>query len=278
MNPQIKLIILALTTFSCSDPTTKEDKLVTPNVQQKKENIFELVSDFPIIKDTSRFIHDLRQSFNLKVHESPVQKKNEKITSFKKVKLYGSEKDFIFIEYDWNVGSMADYPWRYQLLMTTDGKLIKSLNGLRFEFVKIFPQQNPFLLILIASAQGNGGHEIYTISSDSLENIYEGYFDYTVQTYDAHHDNSIYEPEELILKIKDYNNDGMNDIAFVGTKLIIQGQTKNGEWFDRETLKNGKTITYSAKNPFKKIPIEFVFFYDKKSEHFIAKENYGEQY
>ena len=59
--------------------------------------------------------------------------------------------------------------------------------------------------------------------------------------------------------------------------VLIQGQTKDGVWFDSETI-NGKTITYSIDNPFKNIPVEFVFLYDKQSGHFIAKENYKERY
>jgi len=278
MKTMLTLTILTLTTFGCANKQTpKDEKLTMTETQQKTEKVFKRVADFPTIKDTTQFIIELRRTFNLEVHESPVQKENKKITVFKKVKLYGSDKDFIFIEYDRNVGSMAEFPWKYQLILTTDGKLVKSLSGQRFNFVTIFPNQNPFLLTVTATAKGNGGHEIYKISADTLQNVYEGYFDYAVRTYDAHQDNRIYEPNELTLKIKDYNNDGFNDIAFVGKIVLIQGQTKNGDWFDSETI-NGKTITYSVDNPFKKIPVEFVFLYDKQTGHFKAKENYTEKY
>lgn len=244
---------------------------------QITDTIFKQVADFPTIEDTTKFIADLRQIFKLEVDESPVQKANEKITTFKKVKIYGSDKDYFLIEYDYGDGSMASYPWKYQLLLTTDGRLVKLLSGQRFDFVTIFPNQNPFLLTVTATAKGNGGHELYKFSSDTLENVYEGYFDYAVRTYDAHEDNRIYEPNELTLKIKDYNNDGFNDIAFVGKIVLIQGQTKSGDWFDSETI-NGKTITYSIDNPFKKIAVEFFFLYDKQTGHFKAKENYTEKY
>jgi hypothetical protein len=45
------------------------------------------------------------------------------------------------------------------------------------------------------------------------------------------------------LKIKDYNNDGFNDIAFVGKIVFIQGQTKIGDWFDSETKKGKNSFT-----------------------------------
>jgi hypothetical protein len=278
MKTLLTLTILTLTTFGCSNKQTpKDEKLPVTETQEKADTIFRQVTDFPTIKDTTKFIADLRKIFELEVDESPVQKANEKITTFKKVKIYGSNNDYFFIEYDYGDGSGAAFPWKYQILLTTDGKLVKTLSGQRFEFVEIFKNENPFLLTVNGTYKGNGGHELYKFSADTLENVYEGYFDYAIRTYDAHQDNTIYKPNELTLKIKDYNNDGFNDIAFVGKIVFIQGQTKIGDWFDSET-KKGKTITYSVDNPFKKIPVEFVFLYDKQTGHFKAKENYTEKY
>ena len=245
-----------------------------PETQGKTEKVFRHVSDFPTIKDTTQFITDLRQTFDLEVDESPYQKANEKISTYRKVKLYGSDKEYIFIEYDYKDGCMAAYPWKYQLLLTTEGKLIKSIAGQRFEFVEIFPNQNPFLLSVIATAKGNGGHEIYKITADTLENVYEGY---GIQTFDGHQDNKIFEPNELKLVVKDFNGDGFNDVVFEGNLVYIQGKTKDGDWYDTETI-NGKTITYSIDNPFKKVPIKFVFLYDTKTGHFNAKENFNKKY
>lgn len=278
MKTLLTLTILTLTTLGCANKQTpKDEKLSVTETQEFTDTIFRQVSDFPTIKDTTKFITELRQIFGLEVDESSFQKANEKITTYKKVKIYGSDNDYFFIEYDYGDGSGSAFPWKYQILLTTDGKLVKTLSGQRFEFVEIFKNENPFLLTVIGTSKGNGGHEFYKFSADTLENVYEGYFDYAVRTYDAHEDNRIYEPNELTLKIKDFNNDGFNDIAFVGKIVLIQGQTKNGDWFDSETV-NGKTITYSIDNPFKKISVEFVFLYDKQTGHFKAKENYTEKY
>lgn len=168
---------------------------------------------------------------------------------------------------------MAGYPWKYQLLLTKEGKLVKTLTAQRFELVKIFPNQPPLLLVLMATAKGNGGHELYKVTGDTLENVYEGYDEYNVKTYDSHQENIVYKPNELILTIKDHNNDGYNDLSFKGDVLFIQGQTENGVWYDNEII-NGKTVTYSADHPFKKIPVEFIFLYDHQSGRFKAKENY----
>jgi hypothetical protein len=278
MKTLLTLTILTLTTFGCANKQTpKDEKLPVTKSQERADTIFRQVADFPIIKDTTEFIADLRKIFELEVDKSPSQKENEEITAYEKVKLFGSDKDYVFIEYDYKDGCGAAFPWKFQLLLTTEGKLVKTIYGQRFEFIEIFKNQNPFLLTVTGTSKGNGGHELYKISADTLENVYEGYFDYAIRTYDAHQDNKIYEPNELTLKVKDFNNDGYNDISFYGTIVLIQGQTKNGDWFDSETI-NGKTITYSVDNPFKKIPVEFVFLYDKQTGHFKAKENYTEKY
>lgn len=269
MKTLLTLTILILTTFSCSNKQTNEGKkLPVTNTGQPTKKMFKQVAYFPTIKDTIQFIKDLRENFDLEVEESPIQKENEEITVFKKIKLYGSDDDFIFIEYDWKVGSMSGYPWKYQLLLTSDGKLVKILTGQRFEFVTIFPHENPFLLSVIATAKGNGGHQIFKITVDTLENVYEGYFDYKIQTYDAHQDLAIFDPNELRIKFKDENNDGFNDIIFNGQKWMLGKYTKDSIWYDVE---NGKS--FSVKNPASKIPIRYVFFYDKPTGHFKAKEN-----
>lgn len=278
MKTLLTLTILTLTTLGCANKQTPKDKKSTvTETQEKTDTIFRQVADFPTIKDTAKFITALRQIFRLEVDESSFQKANEKITAYKKVKIYGSDNDYYFIEYDYGDGSGAAFPWKYQLLLTVDGKLVKTLSGQRFEFVEIFKNENPFLMIVKGTSKGNGGHELYKVSTDTLENVYEGYFDYGVRTYDVHQDNRIYEPNELILKINDFNNDGFKDISFHGKIVLIQGQTKNGDWFDSETI-NGKTVTYSVDNPFKKIPLEFIFLYDKQTGHFKARENYTEKY
>lgn len=271
MKTLLTLTILTLTTFGCADKQTpKDEKSRVTETQENSNKIFRQVADFPIIKDTTKFITDLRQNFGLEVDESPAQKANEKITTFKKVKIYGSDKDYFFIEYDYGDGSMASYPCKYQLLLTKDGNLVKLLTGQRFDFVTIFPNQNPFLLTVTATAKGNGGHEIYKISADTLQNIYEGYFDYDVQTYDAHGDLSVFEPYELNIEFKDQNNDGFNDILFTGQKLMLGKYTKDSLWYDVE---NGKPFT--IENPADRISIKYIFLYDKQTGHFKAKEKYG---
>lgn len=271
MKTLLTLTILTLTTFGCTNKQTpKDEKLSVTETQENKNTIFRQVTEFPTIKDTTKFITDLRLIFGLEVDESPSQKANEKITAFKKVKIYGSDKDYFFIEYDYVDGSMASYPWKYQLLLTTDGSLLKSLSGQRFDFVTIFPNQHPFLLTVTATAKGNGGHEIYKISADTLENVYEGYFDYDVQTYDAHEDLSVFEPYELNIAFKDENKDGFNDIVFTGQKLMLGKYTKDSVWYDFE---NGQPFT--IENPADRISMKYIFLYDKQTGHFKAKEKYG---
>ena len=266
-------VLLPLLILNCSHKKENVQHTGKENPNLKMSIPVEYLTDYPAIKDSSKFIKNLRQTFNLNIHESSVQQKGEKITAFKKVKINGSNHEYYFIEYDWKTGPNSGYPWKNQLLLTQEGKLVKILSAERYEFVSIFPKQNPFLLTTLFTARGNGGHEIYKVTSDSLENIYGG----NVRTYDAHEDNKIYEPYELQLKIKDYNNDGFNDIAFTGKLVFIQGRTPQGDWCDGTTI-DGKQVDYSIDHPFQKIPVEYIFLYDKKAGHFKAKEDYVEKY
>jgi hypothetical protein len=264
MKTLLTLTIFTLTAFGCSNNrTSKGEKLAVTQIEGEKEKVFKYVSEFPIIKDTTRFIIELRRTLKLKVHESQVQKETEKITAFRKVKLYGSDKEYYFIEYDWGVGSMAEYPWKYQILLTTKGNLIKSMSGQRFGFISILPNQNPFLLTVIVTAKGNGGHELYKISADTLENVYEGYSDYDVQTYDAHEDLAVYEPNELNIQFSDENKDGFKDLIFTGQKLMLGKYTKDSLWYEVED-----GIAFSVEKPAERIPIKYVFLYDRKTGHF----------
>lgn len=278
MKAVIILTTLIFTVLSCSiNPKENSKDETVSKAALTEEKIFRQLLDFPKINDTAKFIVDLRQIFELEVHDSPVSREIEKISFYGKVNLYGSDKDFYLVEYDYGEGSTASFPWKYQLLFTKEGKLVQVLSALRLGLIKIFPGQNPFLIAVTATGKGNGGHEVYKISADTLENVYEGYYDYAIQTYDAHQDNAVFEPAELNIFINDDNADGFNDIVFKGKIILIQGRTKNGSWYDNET-KNGKTISYSISNPFKIAPIEFVFLYDIAKGHFKAKEDYEKKY
>jgi hypothetical protein len=280
--------IFILLAFGCADNKSPGKSIVVDTVVKKnahvieeppviKEKVFHHLSDFPAIKDTTQFIDDLVSVYDLKPGESPVQKELEKITIYKKIKLYGSDKAFYFIEYDYAVGSMASYPWKYQVILTADGKLVKTLEADRFEFVSVYPKQHPLLLIVWRTAKGNGGHELYKGSADTLENIYEGYYDYAVKTYDKHEDTDVFEPNELKLQFKDVNKDGLKDLIFTGKRLMLGRFTKDSSWYDVEVV-NGRHIPYTVDHPGSVIPVRYVFLYDKRSGHFKAKENYSDDW
>ncbi|UKB82137.1 hypothetical protein LF887_14095 [Chryseobacterium sp. MEBOG06] len=272
MKKTLTFTAFSLLILSC---TKKKESLEENKYKERVK--FGYLSDYPQIKDSSKFITNLRQTFNLIIHESPAQQEGEKITAFKKVKINGSDENYYFIEYNWKVGSTGECPWKYQLIVAEDGRLVKRLAAQRYEFLSILPNENPFLLTTIVTGKGNGGHELYRVTADSLENVYEGYYDYKLRTYDAHEDSKVYEPNELKLLIKDFNKDGLNDIAFTGKIVLIQGHTPQGDWYDTEVI-NGKQVKYSVDHPFKKIPVEYIFLYDKKTKHFKAKEDYKEKY
>jgi len=245
-------------------PKTEVD---SPEVPEPPQVIypFKYIKDFPVIKDTNAFIKELIKSCVLGIDDfNPSFKKD--ITYYKRIQINGSNKDLILLEYDYHEGCGAAFPWKYQLLFTETGKLVKSLGAIRFEMIKIFPDQKPFLLAVISTNHCNGGHQIWKFSDDTLENVYDGYKDYETKTYDCNADYTIFEPYELKIKIKDYDHDGFNDISLNGKLLLTDGIDSAGMDY------NG---TFSEENPFIKIPVEYIFVYDKKTKHFVAKEPYS---
>lgn len=293
------LIIISVITFSCNEPLQKEniatnrdtlsiidttssgDKLIETSLSNTEtvENYdyqtipFDLVKIFPHISDTVNFIKQLKENCHL--FDSPSQ--DEKINYFKKTKLYGSDKEFYIVEYDYRDGATCAFPWKYQIIFNTKGKLIKILSDIRVDIVRIFPNENPFLVGVSSTGHGNGWHEINRIESDTIENVYNGFLGNRPQTYDVNEDNSVNEPSELHYKVTDVNNDGYNDIVFFGKIVLIQGRTKKGDWYDNEII-NGKTVSYSVDSPFKKIPVAFRFLYNPRSGHFIEREDYSKKY
>lgn len=222
----------------------------------KNTVIYPNLKMLPFKKDTNQFINYLLKYYAPEpmLHSDWFK---EKILANTKVKLYGSTKLFSFIEYDYYESCSADFPSKYQFILNSKGKLIKRLDCLSYTFVKIFPNQNPFLVTVTSTSKGNGEHHVYRIKNDSLIDVYEGGLSgYYPKTYDCHHDESIYSPFELKLKIEDLNKDGYNDLIFYGN--IIHN-------------KNLEAVSYSKCN--ETVPIRLIFLYDKKSGKFLKKED-----
>ncbi len=234
---------------------------------------FGWIKKYPVIDDTIVFIKALKENCHL--FSGPVEK--ESINYIKKTRLYGSNKEFYLVEYDYHDGANCSYPWKNQLLFDNQGRLVKVLNDIRVDIVKIFPADNPFLISVSSTAHGNGWHTISCISSDTLKNVFDGFSGNRPQTYDNCEDNTVNEPNEFQYKITDANHDGYNDVVFYGKIVLIQGRTKNGDWYDGETI-NGKTVDYSVANPFKKIPAVFTFLFDSAKRYFIQQEDYAKKY
>lgn len=258
-------------TYDFQNDIQADTAVAVPVSKVKEKKIypdFKAILDFPKIKDSTAFMEELKKHYGFDqvgCYKYAVQK-------YKKVKLYGSDADFVMIETDCDFNNV-----KYQLAIFTDqGKYVKTLYTNRYELVKIFPNKNPFLMNLEVTNAGNGAHEFFKITNDTLESLNTLYEDFP-NTYDNHNDNGIFEPEELQMSFKDVNKDGYNDIVFKGIRVLTQYRTPQGDWVDGIT-QNGKTESYSIDHPFKKVPIKMVLLYDKKTKRFVPKENYSEKY
>lgn len=262
-------LFIALSTTQCASNTYKTDS--TQILQSNSDSIFTRIKSFPLIEDSSLFIADLCKTFHLEECNDPTLYSTGRITNYQKVKIYGSPNEFIFIEYEYDGEVMVTYPWKYQFVLTLDGKLIEMMSALRYEFIQILPNEKPYLLTLTSTSKGNGAHQLWKFNSGKFEDMLIGSNNLSLRTYDAHEDNTVNEPYELNIEMKDYNADGYVDIAFVGKIVFVQAQSPSGEWYDGEVIK-GRQVDYSLENPFKKTPLEIIFLYDPKSGIFKFSE------
>ena len=214
---------------------------------------FEIEKYYLKVLDTSNFIKALEENCHLYSNE----RNSKTLERFRKLKLNGSTKDFYYIEYSYPISSNAEFPGRYQIVLDSKGKFVKAISAVRVDIEKILPTENPYLFALLSTAHGNGGHEIFRINKDTVEQVYDGFLGYRPQTYSTGYDNEVNIPNELYHKFQDENNDGLNDVTFFGkvrySKIDLGTDDKIApvkfiytEEF-LEHLKLGKRTTFSTK-------------------------------
>ena len=199
-------------------------------------------------KDSLILINSIKSA--TRFEQDTAYKKYEKISAFKRINIMGANEKIVFIEFEYGNTSGASWPGKFQTLFTANGRLIGSVFAESYKFVNINKNENPYLFTLETTQHGNGGHSLYKLNGDTLEDSYDGFSDCYLRTYDSNEDYSINEPFELKLSIKDFNNDGFNDISFSGSLITND----------------------------KKTPVSFQFIFNKQTGHFIEKEDYCKRY
>lgn len=226
---------------------------------------------FPASKDTLALLTELdRISGRRLTQNGPL---NGRISAFDSLPLYGATENVYVLEYDYADGAGSEFPWKYQFVLSRSGKLLGLLNALHYRSLDVFTGQAPLLLTLTATSKGNGGHQLYKLHKDTLEQVFPANAQEYAQTYDIHQDNAVYKPGELALHIEDRNKDGQPDLVFRGEKLFLGAYTPEGDWFDGE-IRNGQTTIYTSENPHSRKPVELVFLYAKKDGGFHVSEAY----
>jgi len=233
---------------------------------------FALIDQYPKIKDTTFFIKELRRNCNLDYNTIH---KRETINYFNKTKIFGSDKNYFLIEYDRNDG--FERSAKTQIIFNSSGKAISFLGEEKVVIAKIFPNQNPFLITLLTTGHCNGGHSIYKIKRDTVEQVLDDFIGNRPLTYDCNPDESINEPTEFNYNFKDVNKDGFNDIIFSGKILCLSKKTKDGFEYDVETI-NGKSTPFTRQHPAKIIKVRYIFLYNKQTGHFTEAEDYSKKY
>lgn len=241
---------------STSEKSINTGENIEEVVDTFSNSLFSQIRDYPLILDSNSFIQSLVRVANLNVEQSPVQMEQECIRAFKKIKIYGSLREYYLVEYDYRVGSSASFPWKYQVLFDTAGYWIGTFEGIRYELITADPKQNPYFLVVYSTAKGNGGHAIYTLRNDSLSLVLNTQ-EMGIQTYDKHEDMSVFEPDELNLSFTDMDRDGNLDIVFSGKKLMLGKYTPDSFWYDTE-----QDTPFSKENPASIEQVKYIFFQD----------------
>lgn len=214
---------------------------------------FEIEKYYQKVLDTSNFIKALEENCHLYSN----QRNTKRLDKFKRIKLNGSTKDFYYIEYSYPISSNAEFPGRYQIVFDGNGKFLKAISAVRVDIVRILTTENPYLFALLSTAHGNGGHSIFRINKDTIEQVCDGFLGYRPQTYSTGYGNEVNIPNELYHKFSDENNDGLNDVTFFGKVR-----------YSKIDLGTDDKIA----------PVKFIFLYNVANGHFVEKEDYSEKY
>lgn len=233
---------------------------------------FAQVKECPVIKDSAVFIAALKTNCHLTGADGTT---TEKITAFTKTRLAGAAGNYFLVEYSHNDSAAISFPGKYQLLFNSNGTLLKVFAALQYALVKIQDKEPPYLMLVEATPNGTGTHAFYKMENNQLVNVYKGFYDKCLYTYDALEDETVNEPFALNVSFQDVNKDGYKDIVFKGKIVLIQAVTKNGLWYDVKISKGQPQVSYSIDNPFRKIDVEYVFLYNKNDHRFEPMKDYS---
>jgi|GEM_PF-1378142 len=264
---------LLLISFSCDSRKIEKNK---NQIADQLEPV-NTITSIPEKTDTIGLKSSIIQMIETEVPLSASAKAKGVLSKIQRIKIYGSNEVFTMVEFEYPKESLVSFPWKYQVLLTEQRTKKKIFSGLKYELLEIFPTQLPFLLLLDVTAKGNGGHRIYQIKNNQLENIYNGYIDFQLKTYDKHEDLAVYRPNELKITIKDINGDLYQDLVFDGEVLYLKRKSPTGIWYDSEIV-NSRRTSFSIENPAKILPIILEFIYNPKTGHFEPVENYHNKY
>ena len=176
-NLQDKKINYYTDTINVVDTTLKSKASIAPVKTEPSEKFeyqtgrFEIEKYYPKVSDTFNFIKALEENCHLYSNE----RNSKSLDKFKKIKLNGSTKDFYYIEYSYPISSNSEFPGRYQIVLDNKGKFLKAISAVRLDIVKILPTENPYLFAFLSTAHGNGGHDIFRINEDTVEQVFDGF-------------------------------------------------------------------------------------------------------
>lgn len=205
------------------------------------------------IKDSAAFVQQLLETYRPQATTAAAR-----LHRMDRQALFGREDSIWVIDVRWPAGDVARHR---QFFFNEKAQLLQQSTAQKWGFYFLLKEAAPFLVLLNAPPGGEGHHQIMRGTEETLIDIFNPLTDPPLPTFDALPNAFINQPQELELLVIDENQDGWNDLLFVGERL---------------QLEDGSDKVYTLDKPFQKEPIRWVFLYHPVKQQFLAAENYWE--
>lgn len=266
-----RLLLLSglLVLFACNTPRTEEwvadppslvasvdyDPLFFENDAERSQALRRKPFG-PLLKtvtDSAALLQEL-----LETYRPQTTTESARLNRMERQALFGREDSIWLLDLSWPA---ADCARHRQFVFNGEGQLLLQSTAQKWGFYFLLEAAPPFLVLLDAPCGGEGHHQIMRGTEEGLIDIFNPLIDPPLPTFDALPNAFINKPHELELLVVDENQDGWNDLLFVGERL---------------QLENAEEQRYSETKPLRKEQLRWVFLYHPVKQQFLAVENYWE--
>lgn len=203
------------------------------------------------VTDSSAFLRKLIQTYRPQTTTQAAS-----LHRMEKQALFGRSDSIWVLDVRWPAGSCSRHR---QFIFSGKAQLLEQTTAQTWSFYYLLNGELPFLVMHDAPCGGEGTHQILRGTEAGLMDVFNPLTNTTLFTVDALPNASINEPSELKLLIADENQDGWNDVLFLGERLHLE---------------DPQGAVYTLEKPYRREELRWVFLYHPVKQQFLAAENY----